>query len=59
MIKTARQLKDLIRCDEIEASPAMEKLWAAYRKKFSYAADLSWKTVMDAIRSLYQLVGMK
>ncbi|MBS4881374.1 MAG: nucleotidyl transferase AbiEii/AbiGii toxin family protein [Firmicutes bacterium] len=46
-------------CDEIEASPAMEKLWAAYRKKFSYAADLSWKTVMDAIRSSYQLVGMR
>lgn len=40
-------------CDEIEASPVMEKLWTAYQKKFSYAADLSWHTVMDSIRSLY------
>lgn len=42
-------------CDEIEASPVMEKLWTAYQKKFSYAADLSWHTVMDSIRSLYRV----
>ncbi|WP_417002075.1 nucleotidyl transferase AbiEii/AbiGii toxin family protein, partial [Agathobaculum sp.] len=28
--------------DEVEADPNMEKLWRAYQKKFSYAADLSW-----------------
>ena len=28
--------------DEVEADPNMEKLWQAYQKKFSYAADLSW-----------------
>ena len=33
----------------------MEKLWQAYQKKFSYAADLSWHTVMESIRSLYRL----
>ncbi len=41
--------------DEVEADPNMEKLWWAYQKKFSYAADLSWHTVMDSIRSLYKL----
>lgn len=42
--------------DEVEADPNMEKLWRAYQKKFSYAADLSWHTVMESIRSLYELV---
>ena len=42
--------------DEIEADPNMEKLWRAYQKKFSYAADLSWHTVMDSVRGLYKLV---
>ena len=41
--------------DEAEADPNMEKLWQAYQKKFSYAADLSWHTVMESIRSLYRL----
>lgn len=42
--------------DEIESDPTMERLWAAYQKKFSYAADLAWHTVMDSIRSLYQMI---
>ena len=42
--------------DEVEADPNMEKLWRVYQKKFSYAADLSWHTVMESIRSLYELV---
>ena len=41
--------------DEVEAGPNMEKLWRAYQKKFSYAADLSWHTVVESIRSLYRL----
>ena len=41
--------------DEVEAAPNMEKLWQAYQKKSSYAADLSWHTVMESIRSLYRL----
>ena len=41
--------------DEVEADPNMEKLWRAYQKKFSYAADLSWHTVMESIRNLYRL----
>jgi len=42
-------------CNEVEKSPAMEKLWEAYQKKYSYASDLPWHTVMDSIRSLYGL----
>mgnify|MGYP002752547122 FL=1 len=41
--------------DEVEADPNMENLWRAYQKKVSYAADLSWHTVMESIRSLYRL----
>lgn len=46
-------------CDEIEASLAMEKLWTAYQKKFSYAPDLSWETVVDSIRRIYSLINAK
>lgn len=46
-------------CDEIEASPAMEKLWTAYQKKFSYASNLSWETVVDSIRRIYSLINAK
>ena len=42
--------------DEIQSSPLMENLWKAYQKNYSYADDLSWHTVMDAVRVLYQTV---
>lgn len=42
--------------DEIQSSPVMENLWKAYQRNYSYADDLSWHTVMDAIRVLYQTV---
>ena len=41
--------------DEIQNDFNMQKLWKSYQKKFSYAADLSWHTVMESIRSLYEL----
>lgn len=41
--------------DEMEDSPMMQQLWTTYRKKFSYAADLEWSTVMKAVRKLYSL----
>lgn len=41
--------------DGVEADPNMEKLWQDYQKKFSFAADLSWHTVMDSIRRIYRL----
>ncbi len=40
---------------EVENSHAMQALWSAYRKKFSYAADLEWSTVMGAVHRLYAL----
>ena len=41
--------------NEVESSPVMQKLWESYRRKFSYAADLEWNTIMGAVRSLYAL----
>ena len=53
---TGRNLTDASAAfDEVEADPNMEKLWQAYQKKFSYAGDLSWHTVMESVRSLYEL----
>ena len=40
---------------EVEGSPVMQQLWTAYRKKFSYAADLEWNIVMKAVRILHSL----
>ena len=40
---------------EVEDSPVMQQLWTAYRKKFSYAADLEWNIVMKAVRILHSL----
>lgn len=39
--------------DEIEQSPAMEKYWESYQKKYPYAADISWHIAMDSVRALY------
>lgn len=41
--------------DEVENDSVMQKLWKAYRKKFSYASDLEWDVIMKAIRRLYVL----
>ena len=43
--------------DEVEQSSVMEKLWATYQRNYSYAADLSWHTVMDSVRALYRIGG--
>jgi len=41
--------------DEVENDSVMQKLWEAYRKKFSYASALEWDVIMKAIRRLYVL----
>lgn len=41
--------------NEVENDSVMQKLWEAYRKKFSYASDLEWDVIMKAIRRLYAL----
>lgn len=40
---------------EVKDSHVMQNLWNAYRKKFSYAAELEWDSVMEAVRFLYAL----
>ena len=40
--------------DEIESSPVMETLWKTYQKNYTYAANVSWHTIMEFIRDLYQ-----
>ena len=39
--------------DEIEISSVMENLWKTYQKNYSYAADISWHTIMKSICTLY------
>ena len=39
--------------DEIEISSVMENLWKTYQKNYSYAADISWHTIMKLICTLY------
>ncbi len=59
MIKTARQLKDLIQNlskeKSADAQILMQKLWESYRRKFSYAVNLEWNAIMGAVGSLYAL----
>lgn len=33
---------------------AMENLWNAYQKNYSYAADIPWHSIMKSIRTLYE-----
>lgn len=56
---TLGQMKDAVSVfDEVEESPVMEGLWMSYQKNYSYAADLSWHTVMDSVRALYAVGGI-
>lgn len=41
--------------DDVENSPVMQRFWSVYRKKFSYAADLSWAVVMQSVRKLHEI----
>lgn len=55
---TLEQMKDAAAVfDEVEENPVMAKLWQSYQKNYSYAADLSWHTVMDSVRALYAVGG--
>ncbi len=54
---TEKYLADAVAAfDEIESDMNMVKLWAAYQKKFSYASDVTWNSIMTSVRSLYKLV---
>ena len=43
---------------ELLSSTYMKELWERYHNKFQYASDLSWDTVMDAVRSLCVKAGL-
>jgi predicted nucleotidyltransferase component of viral defense system len=54
---TEKYLADAVDAfDEIETDENMVKLWGAYQKKFSYACDVSWNSIMTSVRGLYMLV---
>ena len=48
-----KDAKDIF--DEVQKNPVMEKLWTEYQKKFSYAADIGWHTVMSSVKELFLL----
>lgn len=39
--------------NEINESEVMQKLWKSYQKKYSYAEDISWVEVMEAIKKMF------
>lgn len=52
--ETEYHLKDAEKIfEEVQEDSGMEKLWKVYQKKFSYAAGISWKMVMESVRKLY------
>jgi len=43
--------------DEIKDSEMMMQLWRSYQKKYSYAENISWNEIMDAILKLFIATG--
>ena len=43
--------------DNISKDPDLNKLWQAYQNKYSYAADLPYSKVVDAVRELYRRIA--
>lgn len=44
---------------EISESEIMQNLWKNYQRKFSYAEDISWKQIMEAIQSLFCKINVR
>lgn len=44
---------------EVENSSVMENLWLAYQKKFSYASEITWKTIMESVRKCMGLIRIE
>lgn len=52
--ETERYLSDAVEIfNEVQNDPNMQKLWTSYQKKFTYAEDISWDTVMESINDLH------
>lgn len=43
--------------NEVQVNSVMQNLWFSYQKKFSYAADISWESIMDSVRHLYKITS--
>jgi len=43
---------------EISESDVMQELWKKYQNKFSYAEDISWNMVLEAIQAMYERFKM-
>jgi predicted nucleotidyltransferase component of viral defense system len=41
---------------DVENSHIMQNLWSSYQKKFTYANDITWKTVMESVKSVYKMM---
>jgi len=44
-------------CDILD-STEMQELWDNYRKKFSYASDISWSSVISSVRQIAIETGL-
>ena len=54
--ETERYLSDAIDIfEEVQNDSNMQKLWISYQKKFAYAEDISWDTVMEAAKVLLRM----
>ena len=42
--------------DEVELSPIMEKLWKTYQKNYAYSVEISWHTVLESVRYLWDYI---
>lgn len=57
---TEHYLKDIpMIVDEVENSEVMVNFWMAYQKKFSYASEITWKTIMESVRKCMGLIRME
>ena len=41
--------------NEVQNESSMQKLWYAYQKKFTYASDIAWDTVMESTKELHNM----
>ena len=56
---TEHYLSDAVKIfEEVQNNFNMQKLWASYQKKFDYASDISWETVMESTKKLYSISGL-
>lgn len=56
---TDHYLKDMpVIVAEVENSEVMVNLWMAYQKKFSYASEITWGSIMESVRNCMQLASI-